>query len=71
MTLRLKELREKRGMTQTFLAKQLGYDYVSSYSMIEKGERKLDVFKAKKIADIFGVEIEDLFSEDDLAKKAN
>jgi putative transcriptional regulator len=68
MSLRLKELREQRGMTQTFVAKQLGYDYVSSYSLIEKGERKLDVFKAKKLADLFGVEITDLFSDNQLAK---
>lgn len=70
MTLQLKQLREARGITQTFIAKQLGFESVSSYSMIEKGKRKLDIVKAKQLAEIFGVEIEDLFLETDLAKKA-
>jgi putative transcriptional regulator len=61
MTLRLKELRESRGITQTFLAKQLGFTSVSSYSMIEKGERRLDIVNAKKLSEIFGVQMEDLF----------
>ncbi|MGE7650539.1 helix-turn-helix transcriptional regulator [Peribacillus frigoritolerans] len=70
MTLKLKELRESRGITQTFISKQLGFDSVSSYSMIEKGKRRLDVIKAKKLAEIFGVEIEELFFENNLAKTA-
>lgn len=61
MTLRLKELRESRGITQTFIAKQLGFTSVSSYSMIEKGERRLDIVNAKKLSEIFGVQMEDLF----------
>lgn len=61
MTLRLKELRESRGITQTFIAKKLGFTSVSSYSMIEKGERRLDVINAKKLSEIFGVQMEDLF----------
>lgn len=71
MSLKLKQLRESRGITQTFISKKLGFESVSSYSMIEKGERRLDVVKAKQLAEIFGVKIEDLFFEDDLAKKAN
>jgi putative transcriptional regulator len=61
MTLRLKDLRESRGITQTFIAKQLGFTSVSSYSMIEKGERRLDIVNAKKLSEIFGVKMEDLF----------
>jgi transcriptional regulator with XRE-family HTH domain len=68
LELKLKELRESRGITLTFISKQLGFSSVSSYSMIEKGERRLDVIKAKKLAKIFGVEIEELFFENDLAK---
>lgn len=67
MNLKLKELRESRGITQTFIAKKLGFEYVSSYNKIELGKRKLNVFEAKKIAEIFGVKIEDLFFENDLA----
>lgn len=68
MTLQLKQLRESRGITQTFMAKRLGFSSVSSYSLIEKGERRLDIVKAKQIADIFGIEIEELFFNDNLAK---
>lgn len=70
MNLRLKELRESKGITQTFIARQIGFESVSSYSMIEKGKRRLDIFKAKKVAEILDVKIEDLFFEADLAKKA-
>ncbi|MFY0760237.1 helix-turn-helix transcriptional regulator [Metabacillus dongyingensis] len=68
MNLRLRELRETKGITQTFIAKQLGFESVSSYSMIEKGQRKLDIFKARQLAQIFGVDLEQLFFEDDLAE---
>jgi putative transcriptional regulator len=67
MTLKLKELRESRGITQTFMAKQLGFSSVSAYSLIEKGERRLELIKAKKISEIFGVDMEELFFDDDLA----
>ncbi|MDF1510532.1 helix-turn-helix transcriptional regulator [Robertmurraya sp. DFI.2.37] len=71
VSLNLKQLRESKGITQTFIAKKLGYESVSSYSMIEKGKRKkIDVYTAKKIADILGVKMEDLFFENELAKKA-
>jgi DNA-binding XRE family transcriptional regulator len=40
---------------------------VSAYSLIEKGERRLELIKAKKISEIFGVDMEELFFDDDLA----
>ena len=61
MTLRLRQLREDRGMTQTFVAKKIGFPHVSNYHMIEKEKRRLDIITAKKLAELFGVEIEDLF----------
>lgn len=61
MELKLKELRESKGITQTFVARKLGYKYPSSYSLIEKGERKLDIITAKKLADIYEVSLDDFF----------
>lgn len=71
MTLRLRELRESRGITQTYMAKQLGFTTVSAYNLIESEQRGLQVDKAKMIAEIFHVSIEDLFSKDELDTKAN
>lgn len=62
--LRLEQIRKSKGITQTFLAKKLGFKSVSSYSMIEKGEHRLDVVHAKVIADVFGVDIEDLLENE-------
>lgn len=66
MKLKLQQLRESRGITQTFISRRLGFKSVSAYSSIEKEESKLDVVRAKEIAEIFGVQMEDLFFENDL-----
>jgi putative transcriptional regulator len=69
MKLQLQHLRESRGITQTFISKRLGFKSVSAYSSIEKEESKLDIVRAKEIADIFGVQMEQLFFENDLDEK--
>lgn len=71
MALKLRELREERGITQTHMAKKLGFNTVSAYNLIESGQRGLQVDKAKMIAEIFHVSIEDLFLNDELDTKAN
>lgn len=68
MNLRLRELRESRGITQTYISKKLGFSTVSAYNLIESGQRGLQVDKAKKIAEIFNVKMEDLFLENNLDK---
>lgn len=64
LTLQLRKIRESRGISQTYIAKKLGYKHASGYSNIEAGIRKLDVVKAKKIADILNCDIEDFFCDE-------
>lgn len=53
----IRETRLSKGITATFMAKQLGYEAVSSYIRIEKGETKITLEQAKKIADLLMVDI--------------
>lgn len=57
---KFKELRRKRGSTQEELAVSLGIskDYVY---MIENGRRTPGLALAKRIADLFGVTVDELF----------
>ena len=48
----LKAERKKRGYTQEYMAKQLGYKDKSSYCLIENGKVKASVEVAGKISDI-------------------
>lgn len=60
MKVKLKQLRESKGITQTFISKKLGYKSVSAYSNIEKGKRKLDLEKALILAEILDVKLEEI-----------
>ena len=57
---RFKELRQQRGHTQGSLGKELSIagDYVN---MIENGRRTPGFALAKRIADYFGVTVDELF----------
>jgi predicted transcriptional regulator/transcriptional regulator with XRE-family HTH domain len=66
MGVRLKRLREERGLTQSALAKAL--DLSSSYlNQLEKNQRPLTVPILLKINAVFGVDVQ-MFSEDDEAR---
>lgn len=54
--LNLKKVRENKGYTQEYMAKQLGYKTKSAYNHIEQGKVKLDIDKLIKIAEILEVE---------------
>lgn len=58
--LRLRQLRRAREMTQAALGDRVGLNK-ATISMIEKGQRKPSLDKARAIAREFGVAIEDLF----------
>lgn len=60
-TEKLKAARKKVGLTCTEVAKELGFKSKSGYFNIESGIRKPRLDTAIKIAEIFEVEIEDLF----------
>jgi len=53
-TLRLRELREEKGITQSQLAKNLGFSR-NTISQYETGAREPDIQTIKKLCDFFGV----------------
>ncbi len=62
----IKELRTKRGFSQSFVADKLGLSR-PSYTSIENGSRGLTLDEAEKLKDLFGVSIEE-FSKATLPK---
>ncbi|MBS0224204.1 MAG: DUF2083 domain-containing protein [Proteobacteria bacterium] len=66
MGVRLRRLREERGLTQAALATMLGLS-TSYLSQLEKNQRPLTVPVLLKINSVFGVDVQ-LFSEDDEAR---
>ncbi len=60
MLSRLKTLRKEKKLNQFDVAKSLGIN-PQYYSMIERGARTPGFSLAKKIADLFGVSVDDLF----------
>ena len=61
MTTFLKKLRKKQGVSQEFLAKKIGVSR-PTYIQIEKGERKMFVEEAQKLALFFGLSLEDFLA---------
>jgi transcriptional regulator with XRE-family HTH domain/uncharacterized phage-associated protein len=58
----IREQRKKHGMTQEYLASELGISR-PTYLQIERGERDLTVTEAKKLAAIFGMPLENFLAE--------
>ena len=54
----LRHLRTKRHISQEKLAKEIGVSR-PTYLQIEKGERELTVTEAQKLAEVFGMSLED------------
>jgi len=68
METRIKELREKHGLTQEVLADKVGVTR-QTILFLEKGKYNPSLRLAYKIALVFGVTIEDVFSfEDEMTK---
>ncbi|MGB9866576.1 MAG: helix-turn-helix transcriptional regulator [Bacillota bacterium] len=63
MRKRLIELRKTKGLTQQQVAEALGITR-SFYGMIETGHRNPTLDLAKRIAEIFGADIDELFFGD-------
>lgn len=56
-----RQIRLEKGIKQSFVAKKLGFKAASSYSDIEKGRRNLSAEKIPMLANALGVQIEELF----------
>lgn len=63
----LRELREKRGLKQKFIAEQLGIT-PNYYSQIENGHRPPQVEHLLKLRNIFNVTLDEIFFETKIAK---
>ena len=57
----IREQREKRSITQKYLASKLGFS-CSTYRRIEYGERKIKESEAIKLAEVFGMSLEDFLN---------
>ena len=68
METRLRELREKSGLTQDVLANKVGVTR-QTILFLEKGKYNPSLRLAYKIARVFGVLIEDVFSFEDETPK--
>ena len=55
--MRLKELRESKGLTQKEVAEIIGYSEIS-YARYEKGEREPDITTLCKLAEYFNVTVD-------------
>ncbi|MCX8046215.1 MAG: helix-turn-helix domain-containing protein [Anoxybacillus gonensis] len=58
---RIKEIRVQKGLTQSFVAKELGYKSPSMLSEIESGKKGIDAEKIPLLANILGVDINEIF----------
>lgn len=61
--MRLKELRDKSGMTQKEVAKKIGCT-VQTYARYERGDREPDIDTLKRLADYFYVSVDYLIGHD-------
>lgn len=56
----LKQFREEKGISQTQLAEKVGVKQ-TTISQYEKGSRKPDLARAKKLSDALGISLDDFF----------
>lgn len=61
---KLREIREKKGLTQTALAKRVGVS-PAFISNIERGEKNASVLTISSIAKVLEIEISDIWTESD------
>ena len=55
----LKDIRLERGMTQAEVADQL-HITASAFSLIENGKRGMMITRAKELADLYGISVDEL-----------
>lgn len=65
---RLREARERVGITQSALAAQAGFAAMQTISQIELGQREVKAVELSKLARVLSVSIQDLLGEDPIAR---
>lgn len=68
---KIKEMREKEGLSQKDLAEKLGYESSTAISLIESGDRKVSVSDLEKIADILNKDIKYFLGKEGEAMDVN
>lgn len=66
--IKIKQLRKNNKFSQSYIAKELGISR-PTYIQIENGERELTFSEINKLADIFGISVEELISEKKYPRK--
>jgi len=61
---KMKRLRKEKKISQTELAKKIGYKTGVGYHYIETGKRKVKAETLAKIAEILDVSVEDLYEKE-------
>lgn len=63
---RLRKARKDKGVSMTYMAQQLGYKSASGYANIESGHTTLSLEKAKTIAELLDIDMDELFFKEKL-----
>ncbi|KAF5070522.1 hypothetical protein DSECCO2_221120 [anaerobic digester metagenome] len=65
---KVRELRQKYGYTQDYMAERMGLRSKNAYSLKERGERKFSLDEANVISLIFKMPIEQIFFDNEVTK---
>ncbi len=68
---KLRSIRRSKGISITFMSKELGYKHPSGYANIEYGRSKPSLDIAKRIAELLDSDIETLFFSEKLPEMSN
>lgn len=60
---RIRQLRAEKHLSQAKLGKMVGLKQQHIY-LIEKGDRRIHLDMARKVADVFGVTVDELFADE-------
>jgi len=66
---RIKELRERKNLTQRELAEIMGYKTTRSIQFLEADQRSLDHYQLIKLADFFDVSLDYLVGRSDAPRR--
>ncbi|KMO87206.1 XRE family transcriptional regulator [Megasphaera cerevisiae DSM 20462] len=66
---RLKDLRRKKGLTCEQMAELMGLETKGGYNKKELGQTKFTLAEAKKVSDILGYTIENIFYANEVSLK--
>jgi transcriptional regulator with XRE-family HTH domain len=61
---KMKQLREQQGFSQWYMAKRLGYKSANGYLYLESGRCQIKSNQVPLIAEILGVSMNELYSEE-------